>query len=63
MHHLHVVGSEVFRRRERRLSRAAKETKAWGKDLKLSEYGTSVLAWKGAFLRRYDKCHPKMTTY
>jgi hypothetical protein len=65
MHHLYVVTSKVFRRRERRLSKAAKETEAGGKDLKLSEHWTSVLAWKGIFLRRYDRFDPesRFTTY
>ncbi|ERF72797.1 hypothetical protein EPUS_04232 [Endocarpon pusillum Z07020] len=52
MRHLHTVGSEVFGRRERRLSKAAKETKAGGRYLKLSEDGTRLLAWKGIYLRR-----------
>jgi cob(I)alamin adenosyltransferase len=65
MHHLYVVARKVFRRRERRLSKAAKETEAGGKDLKLVEHWTSVLAWKGIFLRRYDRFDPesRFTTY
>ena len=58
MQHLYVAGSKVFRRRERRLSKAAKETKALRKGLELNEYWTNVLASKGVFLRRYDKCSP-----
>ena len=55
MRHLHTVGSEVFGRRERRLSKAAKETKAGGRCLQLSEDGTRLLAWKGIYLRRSNE--------
>lgn len=57
MRHIHSIGSEVFQRRERRLSRAAKEIKAGGKGLRLSEDGTRLLAWKGIYLRRFDKAN------
>lgn len=55
MQHLHSKGSAVFRRRERRLSRTVKETDVSGQGLKLNEYGTSLLDWKGRYLRRCDE--------
>jgi hypothetical protein len=50
--HLHTVGSYVFTRRERRLSRAAKEEKASAQEFQPSEYGTRLYGWKGKYLRR-----------